>query len=94
LWSPALRDGALRSTMPNAEKPTLASSEDLAAAIALALRYGGRKRVHNADEVMSGIVAKCLVRHLERAGFVVMKQPPEMGGAGLARGPKEIDRPA
>ena len=37
---------------------------------------GGRKRVHNADEIMAEIVAKRLVEHLERAGFVVMKKPP------------------
>ena len=43
-----------------------------AAALAYALRYQGRKRVHNADEIMSEIVAKRLVEHLERAGFVVM----------------------
>ena len=35
----------------------------------------GRKRVHNADEIMSEIVAKRLVEHLERAGFVVMRKP-------------------
>jgi hypothetical protein len=29
-------------------------------------RYWGRKRVHNADEIMSEIVAKRLVEHLER----------------------------
>ncbi len=54
------------------------------------LRYGagphGRKRVHNADEIMAEIVAKRLVEHLERAGFVVMKRPAEIGGAVLGRG--------
>ena len=42
--------------------------------------------VHNADEVMSEIVAKRLVGHLERAGFVVLKKPPIGGGAALGRG--------
>jgi hypothetical protein len=31
-------------------------------------------------------VTECLVEHLERAGFVVMKWPPIGGGAALARG--------
>jgi hypothetical protein len=45
-------------------KLTPASPEDLAAALAFALRFEGRKRP-NADEVMSEIVAKRLVWHLE-----------------------------
>jgi hypothetical protein len=44
------------------------------------LAYQGRKRMHNADEIMAEIVAKRLVEHLERTGFVVMKRPPEIGG--------------
>ena len=47
-------------------------------------RHWGRKRVH--DEIMSEIVAKRLVEHLERAGFVVMKRRPIGGGAALGRG--------
>ena len=53
---------------------------------AFALRFAGRKRVHNADEIMAEIVAKRLVEHLERAGFVVMKRLPEIGAAALGRG--------
>ena len=45
-----------------------------------------RKRVHNADEIMAAIAAERVVRHLERAGFVVMKRPPEIGAAALGRG--------
>jgi hypothetical protein len=41
--------------------------------------------VHNADEIMAEIVAKRLVEHLERAGFVVMNRPA-IGGAALGRG--------
>ncbi len=64
-----------------------ADPSDLAAALAFALRFQGRKRVHNADEIMAEIVAKRLVEHLERAGFVVMKRPPDVGGAAaLGRG--------
>jgi len=47
------------------------------------LRYQGRKRVHNADEIMSESVAKRLVEHLERSGFVVMKKPPLRGHSAL-----------
>jgi hypothetical protein len=72
--------------MPDAEKLTPATPEDLAAALAFALRFQGRKRIHNADEIMAEIVAKRLVEHLERAGFVVMKRPPETGAAALGCG--------
>ena len=47
---------------------TPASAEDLAEALAFALRFQGGKRVHNADELISEIVAKRLVEHLQRAG--------------------------
>lgn len=57
-----------------------AKAEDVAEAIAFALRFQGRKRVHNADELTAAIIAKRLVEHLERAGFVVMKRPP-IGGS-------------
>jgi hypothetical protein len=69
-----------------ADKLTPADPSDLTATLAYALRYQGRKRVHNADEVMAEIVAKRLVEHLERSGFVVMKRPAEIGGAALGRG--------
>ena len=65
---------------------TPATAEDAADGLAFALRFDGRKRVHNADEIMSEIVAKRLVEHLERAGFVVMKRPPIGDGAALGRG--------
>ena len=73
--------------MPDApERLTPAAAADVADALAFALRFQGRKRVHNADELMSEIVAKRLVEHLERSGFVVMKKPPVGGGAALGRG--------
>jgi len=68
------------------DKLTPADPRDLADALAFALRYQGRKRVHNADEIMAEIVAKRLVEHLERAGFVVMQRAPIWGGAALGRG--------
>ena len=72
--------------MPHADRLTLADPSDLAAALAFALRFEGRKRVHNADEIMAEIVARRLVEHLERSGFVVMKGPSEIGAASLGRG--------
>ena len=66
------------------EKLSLASAEEVADAIAFALRYSGRKRVHDAAEMMSLIVAKRLVAHLERCGFVVMKGPPIGGSAPMS----------
>ncbi len=69
--------------MPDDENLTPATASD---ALAFALRFQGRKRVHNADEVMSVIVAERLVEHLERCGFVIMKKPPLCGGGALGRG--------
>ena len=59
---------------------------DLPDALAFALRYSGRKRTHDAGEMMAAIVAKRLVEHLERSGFVVMKKPPVVGAACIGRG--------
>lgn len=63
------------------ERLTPATPEDLADALAFALRFDGRKRKHDAAEMMARIVAKRLVEHLERSGFVVMKKPPIAGSA-------------
>jgi len=60
--------------MPDADRLTPASSDDLADALAFALRYSGRERTHDAGEMMAAIVAKRLVEHLERSGFIVMKK--------------------
>jgi hypothetical protein len=75
----------IRSTMPD-DKLTPADPDDLAAALAFALRFDGRRRKNDAAEFMADLVAKRLVRHIERAGFVVMKRPPIGGGAALGRG--------
>ena len=58
-----------------------AAAEDVADALAYKAQA-----VHDADKIMSAIVAKQLVEHLERSGFVVMKKPPIGGGAALGRG--------
>ena len=44
-----------------------ASPDDLADALAFALRFDGRKRKHDAGEFMAAIVARRLVEHLDRA---------------------------
>jgi hypothetical protein len=72
--------------MPDAGKLTPADPSDLANTLAFALRFQGRKRVHSADEIMAEIVAKRLVDHLERAGFVILKRPAEVGGRGAREG--------
>lgn len=64
-----------------AERLTPASPDDLTSALAFALRFEGRKRKHDADAFMAEMVAKRLVRYLERAGFVVMKRSPIEGSA-------------
>jgi len=50
-----------------AESLTPASPDDIAAALAFALRFHGRKRTHNADEIIAEIVARRLVEQLDRA---------------------------
>jgi hypothetical protein len=65
----------------NPDRLTPAAQGDLADALAFALRFDGRKRKHDAAERMARIVAKRLVEHLERSGFVVMKKPPIGGSA-------------
>jgi hypothetical protein len=71
--------------MPTPEQLSPAASQEIADAIAFALRYSGRKRVNDSSEMMAAIVAKRLVEHLGRSGFVVMKRPPLNGSA--PRGP-------
>ncbi len=53
-----------------------ATSDEIAQSLAFALRYNGRKRVHDADDIMARITAERLVRHLQQSGFVLMKAPP------------------
>jgi len=69
----------------NAPMDTLTPAEprEIAETIAFALRYSGRKRVQDSSEMMAAIVAKRLVEHLARSGFVVMKRPPISGAAAI-----------
>jgi hypothetical protein len=68
------------------DKLTPADPADLAESIAFALRFEGRKRKHDAAEYMAAIAAERVVRHLERAGFVVMRKPPLGGHSAIGRG--------
>jgi hypothetical protein len=72
------------TAMPDDLRP--AAPDDLADALAFAPRFDGRKRKRDSGEMMAAIVARRLVEHLERAGFVVMKRPPAVGTAALGRG--------
>ncbi len=62
--------------MPDEAQLRPATAEDIAEALAFALQFDGRKRVHQADDFMARITAQRLVEHLERSGFVLMKKPP------------------
>ncbi len=62
--------------MTDADRLRPATQDEIAQALSFALQYEGRKRVHQADNMMARITAERLVRHLERSGFVVMKRPP------------------
>ena len=75
-----------RDMPDNPDDLTPANPEDLAEALAFALRHSGRKRVRHADELMSAIVARRLVDHIERAGFIVMRKPPIGGSTPPYRG--------
>ena len=71
--------------MPD-DKLTPADPVDLAWSIAFALRFEGKKRWHDADDMMAAIVADRIVRSLERSGYVIMKKPPSVGGDNPAPG--------
>ena len=63
-----------------------AAADDIADALAFALRFEGRKRKHDAGALMAAIVARHRVEHLDRAGFVVMKRSATVGASALGRG--------
>lgn len=67
---------AYRSSMPDVSQLRPATPAEIAESLSFALRYHGRKRVHDADDAMARITAERLVQHLERSGFVLMKKPP------------------
>jgi hypothetical protein len=66
-------DGRYRPVMPDTPHLRPATSDEIADALSFALRFQGRKRVHQADDMMARITAERLIQHLEASGFVVMK---------------------
>jgi hypothetical protein len=78
------RCGDVMSDAPDRVKP--ATPDDLADALAFALRFDGRRRKRDAGAFMAKFVAERLVERLEPSGFVVMKRPPSAGAAALGRG--------
>jgi hypothetical protein len=68
------------------QKLTPATPDDLAESLSYALRFEGRKSQHDSDRLNADIVAKRLVRYLDKAGYVVMKKPPLGGHSQIARG--------
>jgi hypothetical protein len=69
----------------NDEKLWPAAQDDLIQAIAHALQFQGRKRIHHADSFMARIAAERLVEYLEASGFVVMKKRA-LGNHGIGWG--------
>ena len=66
---------------------TPADPDDLRHDLAFALTHDGRRKFQDSEGMMARITAEHLARHLERAGYVVMKRPPMGDFARLARGP-------
>ena len=62
--------------MPNAGALRPADPIEAAGALAYALRYDGKRRVYHTDDAMVRITAEWLIRHLEQAGFVLMRAAP------------------
>jgi len=50
-----------------------ASAREIADALMHSLRYDGRRRVRDADEIMARLLAERLVEHLLRCGFRLMR---------------------
>jgi hypothetical protein len=67
-------------------KLTPAEPNDLAQTLSFALRFEGKRRYTDTDRFAADIIADRLIRHLDRAGYVVMKKTPLGGHGQLARG--------
>ena len=66
----------------------LATQDEVSDALAHALRFNGRKRSHNSDEMQARIVAGHLLQCLEMSGFVLMRKPPRRAHSGADLGLK------
>ena len=60
------------NTVPNLRPAT---REEIADALAFALRFNGRRAFPQSLSLMAQITVAHLVEHLERCGFVLMKNP-------------------
>ncbi len=71
----------------SSEELTPATGEELVHGLAFAMRYQGRKRVHDAeaDSFMARVAAERLTDYLHLSGFVVMKKPPTPAHSGDCR---------
>jgi hypothetical protein len=67
------------------QKLTPATPDDLADSLSFALRFEGRKSQHDSDRLNADIVAKRLVRYLDKARYVVRKKP-RLGALSGGRG--------
>jgi hypothetical protein len=61
--------------MPDAPNLRSATRDELTQSLSFALRFNGRKRMRDADEMIAQITAERLVEHLEQSGYVVMHKP-------------------
>ncbi len=57
-----------------------ADPQDVLQAVAFALCYHGRRRVHDAGGLMARITAERIAEHPARSGFVVMHRAPASAG--------------
>jgi hypothetical protein len=62
--------------MPDDCTLTPADPAELEQALAHALRFDGRKRIHRGDGFMAELMAEHLAKCLAQSGFVVMRKPP------------------
>lgn len=52
-----------------------ATAEEIAEALSFGLRFNGGRPFPQSSMLMAQITAEHLVKHLQRCGFVLMKQP-------------------
>ena len=64
------------------DKLTPATRDDIETCLSLGLTSGRSYARSQAAEVTAKVVAERLVAELERSGFVILRKPIPMGGAG------------
>jgi hypothetical protein len=64
-----------------------ATREEIEHTLSYGLRFGTTGKPHrHGDSLAATIAARTLVDHLEQSGFILMKKPPAVDGAPLAKG--------